>query len=204
MEAAGQARSAYVRIADRASRLYAPAVHTLALLSFIGWMLAGAGAYQSAVIAIAVLIITCPCAIGLAVPVAQVVACGALMRAGIMVKDGSALERLATVDRALIDKTGSLTMGKPLPDPVVLDSLPPDAAAVALALASHSRHPLSRALAEALAATGPPRGRAERCARSAGTGRPRAVAGREGRRCAAPDAGQGYGHRAASKASRSG
>ncbi len=123
MDAAGQARSKYVRLADRASRLYAPAVHTLAALSFAGWMLAGAGAYQSAVIAIAVLIITCPCAIGLAVPVAQVVASGALMRAGIMVKDGSALERLAGIDRALLDKTGSLTLGRPTPDAAAIAAL---------------------------------------------------------------------------------
>lgn len=154
MEASGQARSAYVRIADRASRLYAPAVHTLAALSFAGWMLAGAGVHQSLVVAIAVLIITCPCALGLAVPVAQVVACGALMRAGVMVKDGSALERLATIDRALLDKTGTLTMGRPMPDPDVLSNLPGDAASVALGLASHSRHPLSRALVEVLAARG--------------------------------------------------
>ena len=154
MDASGQVRSAYVRIADRASRLYAPAVHTLALATFIGWMLVGAGVYKSAVIAIAVLIITCPCAIGLAVPVAQVVATGALMRAGIMVKDGAALERLSRIDCALLDKTGSLTLGQPVPDPVVLDALTSDEAAVALALASHSRHPLSRALVQALAARG--------------------------------------------------
>ena len=154
MGAAGQARSRYVRIADRASRLYAPAVHTLAALSFAGWMLHGAGLHQSLVIAIAVLIITCPCALGLAVPVAQVVACGALMRQGVMVKDGSALERLETVDRALLDKTGTLTLGRPTPDPAVIAALDCDSAQVALALASHSRHPLSRALVEALAARG--------------------------------------------------
>jgi P-type Cu2+ transporter len=154
MEAAGQHRSAYVRIADRASRLYAPAVHTLAALSFAGWMLAGAGIYHSLVIAISVLIITCPCALGLAVPVAQVVASSALMRGGVMVKDGGALERIARVDTALIDKTGTLTMGRPLPDPVVVERLPEEMAQVALALASHSRHPLSQALAEALGARG--------------------------------------------------
>ncbi len=154
MEVSGQARSAYVRIADRASRLYAPAVHTLAALTFAGWVIAGVGVHQALVYAIAVLIITCPCALGLAVPVAQVVACGALMKQGIMVKDGSALERMANLDRALLDKTGTLTMGRPLPDPAVIDALPADAAAVALGLASHSRHPLSRALVEVLAARG--------------------------------------------------
>ncbi|GAC1612632.1 MAG: cation-translocating P-type ATPase [Novosphingobium sp.] len=154
MDAAGQGKSAYVRIADRASRLYAPAVHTLAALSFAGWMLAGAGWHQSLVIGIAVLIITCPCALGLAVPVAQVVAAGALMRRGIMVKDGAALERLARVTHALLDKTGTLTLGRAVPDPATLEWLGDDASAVALALASHSRHPLSQGLARALAARG--------------------------------------------------
>ncbi|MCW1381467.1 heavy metal translocating P-type ATPase [Novosphingobium sp. KCTC 2891] len=154
MEAAGQSRSAYVRIADRASRLYAPAVHTLAALSFAGWMVAGAGVYHSLVIAIAVLIITCPCALGLAVPVAQVVSAGALMRRGILVKDGSAMERLAEVDRAMLDKTGTLTLGRPVPDEAALAMLSPDEASVALALSSNSRHPLSLGLAQALAARG--------------------------------------------------
>lgn len=154
MEAAGQARSAYVRIADRASRWYAPVVHTVALASFAGWMVAGAGLHDSLVIAIAVLIITCPCALGLAVPVAQIVASGALMRAGVMVKDGTAIERLAGVDRALLDKTGTLTLGKPVPDPAALACLPAAAAEIALALASHSRHPQAQALTAALAARG--------------------------------------------------
>ena len=154
MAAAGQSRSQYVRIADRASRLYAPAVHSLAALTCVFWLLDGAGLHQSLVIAIAVLIITCPCALGLAVPVAQVVACGALMRAGVMVKDGSAIERLATIDRALLDKTGTLTMGRPLPNAEDVAGLAGEEASVALALASFSAHPLSRGLAAALAAAG--------------------------------------------------
>lgn len=154
MEVSTQNRSRYVRIADRASRLYAPAVHTLAAATVIGWLLAGASLYDALVIGVAVLIITCPCALGLAVPVAQVVASGALMRAGIMVKDGSAIERLASVDRALLDKTGTLTCGTPTPDPQAVAALDPQDAAVALALASSSRHPLSRALAAALSARG--------------------------------------------------
>ena len=151
MEEAGQSRSRYVRIADRASRLYAPAVHSLALLAFVGWMIAGAGWHQALVIAIAVLIITCPCALGLAVPAAQVVASGALARRGLLVKDGSALERLAEIDIALFDKTGTLTLGQPAPD---IDHLDQDQKAVALALAQASRHPLSQGLASALETEG--------------------------------------------------
>ena len=152
MEAAGQTRSRYVRVADRAARLYAPAVHTLAALTFAGWMIAGAGWHAAMTTAIAVLIITCPCALGLAVPVAQVVAAGALMRRGILVRDGAALERLAEADSAFMDKTGTLTLGRPAPvAPLTLDAVE---APVALALARASRHPLSRALAEALTQQG--------------------------------------------------
>ncbi|MFV0645639.1 MAG: heavy metal translocating P-type ATPase [Sphingomonadaceae bacterium] len=154
MEASTQSRSRYVRIADRAARAYAPVVHALAALTVTGWLLAGAGWYHALVYGVSVLIITCPCALGLAVPVAQVVSSGALMRAGIMVKDGSALERLSSVDRALFDKTGTLTTGRPEPDPVTVRSLPEDVSSVALALASNSRHPLSRALSDALSRLG--------------------------------------------------
>lgn len=151
MDEAGQSRSTYVRIADRASRLYAPAVHSLALLAFAGWMIAGAGWHASLTIAIAVLIITCPCAMGLAVPAAQVVASGALMRRGLLVKDGSALERLAECDVALFDKTGTLTLGEPRAD---VSALSQTQRAVALGLAQASRHPLACGLAAALRAEG--------------------------------------------------
>lgn len=152
MEDAGQSKSRYVRIADRAARYYAPAVHTLALLSFAGWMLAGAGWHQSLLIAVAVLIITCPCALGLAVPAAQIVTAGALMKKGILVKDGSALERLAEVDRALFDKTGTLTLGRP--ELGNLAVLPIADRPLALALSRASRHPLSQAIRRALEADG--------------------------------------------------
>lgn len=147
MESAGQSKSRYVRIADRASRLYAPAVHTLAALSFVGWLIAGAGVHEAASIAVAVLIITCPCALGLAVPIAHVVASGALMKIGVMVKDGSALERLAVVDRVLLDKTGTTTLARF----AVVGGMPHDRVALGLllALAQASRHPLSKAVADA-------------------------------------------------------
>jgi Cu2+-exporting ATPase len=152
MESAGQSRSRYVRVADRAARWYAPAVHTLAALSFAGWMLAGAGWHHSLVIAVAVLIITCPCALGLAVPAAQIVASGALMRRGVLVKDGSALERLSEVTAAAFDKTGTLTLGRPvLVNPEVVREAD---APVLLALASASRHPLADAVRRYFEGTG--------------------------------------------------
>lgn len=148
MEAAGGSRSRYVRLADRAARYYAPAVHSLAALALVVWLLMGAGLHQAVLVAVAVLIITCPCALGLAVPVSQVVAAGSLMRAGILLKDGSALERLAEADLALFDKTGTLTLGRPVP--VGELGLTAEEKPIALALSLASRHPVSRALAEAL------------------------------------------------------
>lgn len=150
MDEAGQRRSFYVRVADRAARYYAPAVHSLALLAFAYWMIVGAGWHQSLLIAVAVLIITCPCALGLAVPAAQVVASGALLRKGVMVKDGSALERLAEVDYALFDKTGTLTLGRPTP--VNLDDLSLTQKQITLALAQASRHPISKGIRSGLLA----------------------------------------------------
>lgn len=144
MDQAAQGKSHYVRIADRAAQLYAPAVHLLALSSFIGWMLVGAGWHHSILIAVAVLIITCPCALGLAVPAAQIVTAGALMRAGVLVKDGSAIERVAEVDLAMFDKTGTLTLGKPVPTNLAWANAMQKS--VMLALAQASRHPLSEAL----------------------------------------------------------
>jgi len=145
MESATQGKGRYVRIADRASRLYAPAVHSLAVLSLVGWLIAGAGLHQALTVAVAVLIITCPCALGLAVPIAQVVAAGALMRAGILLKDGSALERLAAADTVLLDKTGTVTLGRVEP----LAGIPTDPfeRGVLLSLSRASRHPLSVAIA---------------------------------------------------------
>jgi P-type Cu2+ transporter len=152
LEKATEARSHYVRLADRAARLYAPVVHLTALATLAGWLAVGAGWHDAIVTAIAVLIITCPCALGLAVPAVQVVAAGALFRAGVLLNAGDAVERLADVDTVLFDKTGTLT----LPEPEVVE---PDIAPALLALAGRlalsSRHPLAAALAAAAGAKAP-------------------------------------------------
>ncbi len=149
METAEQGRTKYVRIADRVARFYAPAVHVLAAGTFLGWWLLMGVEWQLALItSIAVLIITCPCALGLAVPVVQVIANGRLLRKGVLVKDGDALERLASVDTIIFDKTGTLTIGKPiLKEPT---NCSPKDMQIAASLASHSRHPVSKSLVEAV------------------------------------------------------
>jgi Cu2+-exporting ATPase len=147
MEAAEQSSSRYVRLADRVSRAYAPFVHIIAAGTVVGWLLVGVGWHVALTTAVAVLIITCPCALGLAVPAVQVVASGFLLGRGIMVKDGGALERLATVDTVVFDKTGTLTEGAPR-----LAQAPaatPAEWSIAATLGGRSRHPLARALAAA-------------------------------------------------------
>jgi len=149
MAAAERNQSAYVRLADKLAGYYAPVVHVLAAITLGGWLFyTGFNWPVSLLHAVAVLIITCPCALGLAVPAVQVVAAGVLFRAGMMVKDGSALERLAQVDTVVFDKTGTLTLGRlQLVDtgPVSTEAL-----AIAAGLAAGSSHPLSRALLEAV------------------------------------------------------
>jgi Cu2+-exporting ATPase len=147
LEQGEQARGRFVRIADRAVRLYVPSVHGLAALTFLGWWLwIGVGWQSALVTAVTVLIITCPCGLALAVPTVQSVAVGALFHRGVLVSNGSALERLASADYAVLDKTGTLTAGRPS---LVPGDWAEEQLRAAAGLARASRHPLAQALAAA-------------------------------------------------------
>ncbi|MDC0739135.1 heavy metal translocating P-type ATPase [Cognatishimia sp. SS12] len=147
-------RSRYTSLADRAAKLYAPGVHILSALAFVGWYLYTFDIRTALNIAAAVLIITCPCALGLAVPAVTTAASGRLFRMGLLVKHATALERLAEVDTVVFDKTGTLTMGQP--EVQSLDGIPQDALRVARALAEASAHPLSKAVRSAVHSAGIP------------------------------------------------
>jgi len=138
-------RTRYAGIADRAARLYAPLVHGLGAATFGGWLLVTGDAWLSLDVAISVLVITCPCALGLAVPVVSTVATGRLFRDGILVKSDTALERLSQIDTVAFDKTGTLTTGEVR----LATELGDDDLALAAGLARHSRHPLARAIVAA-------------------------------------------------------
>ena len=146
-------RSRWVRLADRAARLYAPVVHVTALATFVGWLLAGLAWQPALVIAITVLIITCPCALGLAVPAVQVVCASAMFKRGVLLNSGEALERLAGVDAIIFDKTGTLTL--PKAEIANLAQIDPRDLAHAGALAAASNHPLARVIALASGARAP-------------------------------------------------
>lgn len=148
LEAAEQRRARYVEVAAKIVRYYAPTVHILAAATFLYWFALGGAAWQTALLyAVAVLIVTCPCALALAVPVVQVVAANRLFRQGVLVKSGTALERLAAVDAVVLDKTGTVTLGQPA---LVRDGAwTEDDLHAAAALAATSLHPLARALAAA-------------------------------------------------------
>ncbi len=145
VDEAEAARNRYTAVADKAAALYAPVVHLMALAAFGSWMLYSGDLRLSLNIAVAVLIITCPCAMGLAVPAVSTTAAGRLFRAGLLVKDGTALERLAEVDTVVFDKTGTLTMPA-----AARDALDAQTQSIALALTQNATHPVSQAITASL------------------------------------------------------
>lgn len=146
LENAAAAKSRYVQLADRVAKIYAPVVHTAAAITALTWIATGASVHDALITAIAVLIITCPCALALAVPVVQVVASGALFRAGVFLNAGDAFERLAKVDTIVFDKTGTLTL--PTMSVINTGDVESDLLEAASRLALSSHHPLASAVAQ--------------------------------------------------------
>ncbi|GHA43428.1 copper-translocating P-type ATPase [Amylibacter ulvae] len=137
-------KTKYTRLADRAAGIYAPLVHLLALVAFVFWQFYSGDTRLAVGIATAVLIITCPCALGLAVPAVMTAASGRLFRSGVLIKDGAALERLAGVDTVVFDKTGTLTTG----EFSVISAPKGEDLQIAASLAAQSDHPIAQAIVQ--------------------------------------------------------
>ncbi len=152
-------RAPLEQLADRVSAVFVPAVVLIALATFAGWLSMGETMATALTRAIAVLIISCPCAMGLAVPAAVMVATGRGAALGILIRGGDALERLARVGRIAFDKTGTLTLGRP-----VVKSVSPDDNEIlrwAAAVERYSEHPLAKGVLEEAKKRGLPLGTAE-------------------------------------------
>lgn len=154
VEEAGGSKAPIARLADRIAGIFVPVVMSIALVTFIIWMFAGQGIEFSLSAAISVLVISCPCALGLATPVAIMVGTGRGASLGVLFKNAESLENLHRVDTVVLDKTGTLTTGKP----AVTDILPgrcniQDLMKIAAALESKSEHPFAKAILEKAAGT---------------------------------------------------
>ena len=152
LEEAEQSRAPVQRLVDRASAVFVPAVIAAAAAAFIGWMLAGASAATGIAAGVAVLVVACPCALGLATPTAIVAGVGRAAREGIIIRSGNVWEASRRLDTAVVDKTGTLTHGRPSVREIVVDDLTggllgEEVLEVASALAQQSLHPLSQAIA---------------------------------------------------------
>ncbi len=144
-------RAPMERLADRASQIFVPVVLVLAALTFVVWLLATHSLQLALASTVAVLVIACPCAMGLAVPAALTVAVGRGAQLGILFKGGEALERLGHLDVIVLDKTGTLTVGRPVLDGVhsLGDSTENDLLRLAAAAEERSNHPLAHAIVDA-------------------------------------------------------
>ena len=147
VEEAGGSKAPIARLADKISGIFVPVVMSIALVTFLVWMLSGYGLEFALNCAISVLVISCPCALGLATPVAIMVGTGRGASMGVLFKNGEALEQLHSIDTVVLDKTGTLTAGKPS----VTDILPngireAELLTVAAALEKPSEHPFAKAI----------------------------------------------------------
>ncbi|MBU9123684.1 heavy metal translocating P-type ATPase [Burkholderia multivorans] len=150
VESAQAEKAPIQRLVDRVSAVFVPAILGIAVLTLVGWLLAGAGVEAAILNAVAVLVIACPCALGLATPAAIMAGTGVAARHGVLIKDAQALELAQRATVIAFDKTGTLTEGKPSVTAFDAVDLPrDDALALAAAVQRHSDHPLARAVVAA-------------------------------------------------------
>ncbi|KFX62676.1 metal ABC transporter ATPase [Burkholderia sp. K24] len=151
VESAQAEKAPIQRLVDRVSEIFVPAILAIAALTLVGWLIAGAGGETAILNAVAVLVIACPCALGLATPTAIMAGTGVAARHGILIKDAEALETAHRVNIVAFDKTGTLTLGQPSVTAFeALNGIGRDEAlALAAAVQRHSDHPLARAVVQA-------------------------------------------------------
>lgn len=181
VEEAQGAKAPVQRMVDRVSAVFVPVVLVVALVTLVGWLASGAGTETAVLNAVAVLVIACPCALGLATPAAVMVGTGRAARAGVLIKDAEALEVAHRVDTVLFDKTGTLTEGKPAVVALIAADGVAENEALRLAAAVQrgSEHPLARAVIAAAEERGVADGRADAVRALAGRGVAGTVEGRK-------------------------
>ena len=148
VEEAASSKAPIAKIADKVALVFVPVVISIAIITFAVWMILGSPFGEALSSAIAVLVISCPCALGLATPVAIMVGTGKAAESGILVKSGEALETLSKTQVAVFDKTGTITEGKPVVTDVILENLTSkeDLLKITLTLEKSSSHPLAEAV----------------------------------------------------------
>lgn len=146
VDEATSSKAPIARLADKISGIFVPVVITAAVLTFAVWMICGAGTAFALEKAIAVLVISCPCALGLATPTAIMVGTGRGAKAGVLFKSAQALEAVGRADVVALDKTGTITVGKPVVTDILGDE--DEVLRLAAALETQSEHPLGRAIIE--------------------------------------------------------
>ena len=159
VEEASSSKAPIAKLADQIAGIFVPAVMGIALVTFLVWLLAGGGFEAAMSSAIAVLVISCPCALGLATPVAIMVGTGVGAKNGILIKSGDALQTAQNIDTVVLDKTGTITEGKPrVTDVLTYDRelTPSRVLSYAAAIEKPSEHPLADAVVNEAAAKGVP------------------------------------------------
>ncbi|MFM0098477.1 heavy metal translocating P-type ATPase [Paraburkholderia nemoris] len=159
VESAQAEKAPIQRLVDRVSEIFVPAILAIAALTLVGWLIAGAGGETAILNAVAVLVIACPCALGLATPAAIMAGTGVAARRGVLIKDAEALETAHRVNIVAFDKTGTLTLGQPSVTAFeAIGGIGHDEAlalALAAAVQRHSDHPLARAVVKAYEVASP-------------------------------------------------